>query len=706
MSDIEENHEDRPRIPHVFVNYVNTYSASAIAKCFSTSAPGIASLEPEEEEEALENAKNNKANFIVSGTLLEIEGEEPREPDFYCRIVKNDVASVQAAIMAADVIVYSIAEGEHTAEAMAALEFIQQEAQHFTGPKTFVLTSSCMTWLETKHLDPDDPEIPFTEDDYRKRRTSPKFKDHIALEKLAIKMGNQLKKYLTCYVICAGICYGDGESLLHWMFKAAWSGDESLPIYGSGYGQVVPMIHVRDLASTVLYTVDLMPKTKYILAVDQSHSSVRDIVKRVSSTLTTGRTNVVPKADAQATNDISQLALDALSCNLMIEGGTVRNDFTFRWVCEDGLVEMVEDIVMEYKKSRGLLPIRIIVLGPPGVGKTSVATELAAHYKIHHIHVKAVIEDSFKNLEQLVAKGDAPAEDDEEEEEVQEKASEAEATLSQLKESMAANDGRIEESLIIDLLKQKLESKPVLNKGYVLDGYPKTYAQSKTIFEEMDEEGEPQGKPAANKVPEMIVDLSATNDFLKERMMNLPEEIVQGTHNNEEGYLRRYAQFQADRAEEDTVIHWFSEMEIDPVIADITQKNDEENTPIIEAIKKAVGPPRHYGLTPEEKEELARSQLADRQARQAIARALKAKKETAEAKARKANIGLWTHQLEEVRRQERQILEEKARPFRQYVATHVMPTLTSGLIECAKVKPADPVDFLAEYLYQHNPALQ
>lgn len=119
-------------------------------------------------------------------------------------------------------------------------------------------------------------------------------------------------------------------------------------------------------------------------------------------------------------------------------------------------------------------------------------------------------------------------------------------------------------------------------------------------------------------------------------------------------------------------------------------------------------------------QELARSQLADRQARQAIARALKAKKETAEAKARKANIGLWTHQLEEVRRQERvqllvlnkylfyiqQILEEKARPFRQYVATHVMPTLTSGLIECAKVKPADPVDFLAEYLYQHNPALQ
>ena len=45
--------------------------------------------------------------------------------------------------------------------------------------------------------------------------------------------------------------------------------------------------------------------------------------------------------------------------------------------------------------------------------------------------------------------------------------------------------------------------------------------------------------------------------------------------------------------------------------------------------------------------------MADQQARDAISRALKAKKEAAEAKARKANIGLWTAQLEEVRRQER-----------------------------------------------------
>ena len=69
------------------------------------------------------------------------------------------------------------------------------------------------------------------------------------------------------------------------------------------------------------------------------------------------------------------------------------------------------------------------------------------------------------------------------------------------------------------------------------------------------------------------------------------------------------------------------------------------------------------------------------------------------------------------------MLEERAKPFRQvifklnflfifdknlnqYIAAHVMPTLTAGLIECSKIRPEDPIDFLAEYLYQHNPALE
>jgi adenylate kinase len=35
---------------------------------------------------------------------------------------------------------------------------------------------------------------------------------------------------------------------------------------------------------------------------------------------------------------------------------------------------------------------------------------------------------------------------------------------------------------------------------------------------------------------------------------------------------------------------------------------------------------------------------------------------------------------------------------------HVMPVLTSGLMEVCKVRPTDPVDYLAEFLFRHAPA--
>jgi len=77
-----------------------------------------------------------------------------------------------------------------------------------------------------------------------------------------------LKKYLSCYVVCAGVCYGNGEQTLHSFFKQAWLGEQSLPIYGTAHN-VIPLIHVKDLASVVLHVLDSKPKTRYILAVDQ-----------------------------------------------------------------------------------------------------------------------------------------------------------------------------------------------------------------------------------------------------------------------------------------------------------------------------------------------------------------------------------------------------------------------------------------------------
>ena len=44
--------------------------------------------------------------------------------------------------------------------------------------------------------------------------------------------------------------------------------------------------------------------------------------------------------------------------------------------------------------------------------------------------------------------------------------------------------------------------------------------------------------------------------------------------------------------------------------------------------------------------------------------------------------------------EEKERLEAKTLPLRNYLMCHVMPTVTQGLIEVCKTKPEDPVDYL------------
>ena len=48
--------------------------------------------------------------------------------------------------------------------------------------------------------------------------------------------------------------------------------------------------------------------------------------------------------------------------------------------------------------------------------------------------------------------------------------------------------------------------------------------------------------------------------------------------------------------------------------------------------------------------------------------------------------------------EEKEMLEAKTLPLRNYLMRHVMPTVTQGLIEVCKTKPEDPVDYLVGYV--------
>lgn len=112
----------------------------------------------------------------------------------------------------------------------------------------FILISTIMTWANTKPLNPDEPDLPFTEEDYRKRRPHPNFKNHIQCEKdvVVTRKKIKLKDKLKTLVICCGVTYGDEQGPLHHLFKMAWLNASFLPIFGRGNNRI-PLLHVRDM---------------------------------------------------------------------------------------------------------------------------------------------------------------------------------------------------------------------------------------------------------------------------------------------------------------------------------------------------------------------------------------------------------------------------------------------------------------------------
>ncbi|KAG9481129.1 hypothetical protein GDO78_010399 [Eleutherodactylus coqui] len=558
---------------------------------------------------------------------------------------------------------------------------LHTEIGNFESQKLFILISTVMTWARSKPLDPDDPEIPFTEDDYRRRRCHLNFKDHLSVEKLVIKMGKSNKGKFSTYVIASGVLYGAEEGILHTVFKEAWIGETpALSIYGEGQN-IIPLIHVADLASVIQNIVDRRPRTHYLVAVDDSVHTLEEIVKCISTHLGPGKVQKVSKEAAFLNKELTQLDIDHLLVNLRMEAVFLKENFNINWVSQTGMVENIKSVIKEYKQSRGLLPIHICVLGGPAVGKTTVSKLLCKHYKLHHILIKDVITEAIENLEDLLK---SPPEEEEEGEEGPEAWQEL---LDTVKENMEQNGGRLDDSYVIRFMKEKLRSMPCQNQGYVLDGYPKTYEQAKELFnsEEGEEEEESRSKvPRFDKTitPEYVISLDASDEFLKNRVINLPESTVAGTHYEQDRFLRALATFH------------------------VSKDDDPQYRDIIKQIIKEVGEPRNYGLTPEELTDLELKQAEESLASEAERKAELERMEAEEEAERIARWEEWNSRLEEVKRQEHEMLEAQSVPLRNYLMKNVMPTLIEGLNECCKVRPDDPVDYLAEYLFKHNPQIE
>jgi adenylate kinase len=57
------------------------------------------------------------------------------------------------------------------------------------------------------------------EDDYRKRKSHPNYKDHLNVEKLVMKAGGETDTAVKTYVINSGVVYHPDDGLIHNFLK-------------------------------------------------------------------------------------------------------------------------------------------------------------------------------------------------------------------------------------------------------------------------------------------------------------------------------------------------------------------------------------------------------------------------------------------------------------------------------------------------------
>lgn len=125
---------------------------------------------------------------------------------------------------------------------------------------------------------------------------------------------------------------------------------------------------------------------------------------------------------------------------------------------------------------------------------------------------------------------------------------------------------RLPDEILYKLLKLALIENDCRNRGYILDGYPRTYKNACEVFlqkiKKFDEEGneveedEPELEEGEEKsydnyepnkaiFPSSIVVLKGEDEFLINRVKGLEQSQIEGTHYNYEDMVRRLAAYRS-----------------------------------------------------------------------------------------------------------------------------------------------------------------
>lgn len=577
--------------------------------------------------------------------------------------------------------------------------------------KVIVAVSSALTWSATnKPRDGGD----FSESSFKRRKPTPRFSDTKTLESHILSLS---RDSLRAHVVGCGIFYGSGEQDLHFLFKDAWLCDVAalkLPsLEGRPGSNVLPMVHVSDACQIVAKLFAEDPGKPYLVAVDNAKSTLAEVTAAISSALGPGAVEPMSPADADAAL-LANPSFELLQADLAFDTDSLTAaELGIEWTAQEGLVESISAVVAEFVKERRLTPIRTALLGPPGSGKSHFASLLGTKYYLPVVRTGDAVALALGHASPEVKAAIGPLSFPE--------------GLTERVTEVIEGGSRLSAALVARTIRSVLSARRLRNRGFVLDGFPRTYAEAKALCAELEEdaplepeEGEAPEEGAEEEAdesevtvdptvtPTSIVFLDGTDEALRKRVLAMSESEVTGTHNSEEGFTRRLHQYrEANKSDglrtpavffEDKASLEVMELKVD----DSTDAEAAVDSMIAPYVEKG-GTPYNYHPTPEEialAEATAKAEADSKVAAEERAAKVEADRENMAREAREAEE---KQRAIEVAKQEAALLEARSAPLRKYLVANVIPTLTQGLLDIAKIKPEDPVDYLAEFLFKQSP---
>lgn len=225
-------------------------------------------------------------------------------------------------------------------------------------------------------------------------------------------------------------------------------------------------------------------------------------------------------------------------------------------------------------------------------------------------------------------------------------------------------------------------------------------------------------------VPTSVVIFKASDEFLLEKLQNLPEKQLQNTHFNEKEMLRRlnfYRKINNNANGQLILNNFFAENKIDIMNVNLETLDPRAHFSKIQAFIERNGKFKNY-QSHETKEEHNRIQLEEILFREKIEKqkALEQKMEEKEKEKRLLAEEQYKLKMEDYRKQKKNILDKRSQPLRffaflfkiyisfdffsllglllfnsrDYLNHNVVPFVSEGLFEIYKSLPSDPVDFL------------